>query len=936
MVIEKDDKITTSLENENYKGIKTIAKDLEKYFDEMHIRSEESQQRYIDELYNNLSDAGVKRLDEVIELYNADHPAEPLMQMSDKMSGYQQSITDITALLLQYGDKYGKENADLDKFIYNEFADAMQNVKYDDIQNVIDEINKKLHEEIAKQESSHGKDERCFDAFKMLSKQYGKDNLVRIRITDFARAEMEAKRLSEILYLDPEKIKNMTKDELSLEKAKVASDFKFALSEAERLAKPEDFQATINILDRTLSREGRKTLDAAIKLNNKQNINKYETRRIKLSETEKDSSWQKISAESIKARRLRDFRIELDNLKHNKERPKDRFDTGIVNHILRTATNLQRLIEKTADFISESILYKHPDLDKNNTKETPIKKHEQENQASPFYAVMREAFKEKGEELITLVSREVITKEQAEQMFIKDMAYVRTLDEERQEQIMSGYTNSIVKGMQKNGISVNAKNMIREFIANYEAGKYEEQISSVMESKDFDWSSIYQESHRSIHNQEYTQQREEKKPVVRMSENDRNSVVAGNNAKQAWLIGMKTTEKENKTEFLTQAISEFSHNHPELKKEQIEEYAQMAVSVALTHAYSNELAKELGRYDSETFKAADEKSRISVILEGAAKVDTADKVSFIVNNEQPQPNAYEEELSIAIENAMDGISSDKEKQRLLTSIADNTKFTKQQYFLAIEANNLGLHVRSDSGMKNNGQILRKIDKLAGVYDKKSVSNNERINTEQSFISLCERVPEKFGSQKVFDTLRTQLKDNIKASEMLKKDMETYNKIKGREEISYEPRQHTQNILRGGLKEQPAVEVPEIPNIDFVNFMTEEIHNPEEILQTATQEDTIDMETETKNVSIEDEINQEQELIDAFNNGKNAEKKLSDWCQGKSQIEIQEMVSKIDNSIYGIDAASRLSNAISNNFNIAGVEIPKSMAIIEEAEEEYYH
>ena len=199
MVIEKDDKITTSLENESYKGIKTIAKDLEKYFNEMHIRTEEGKQQYVDELYNNLSDAGIKRLDKVIELYNADHPAEPLTQMSDKMSRYQQSITDITALLLQYGDKYGKENADLDKFIYGEFTDSLQNVKYDDIQNVIDEINKKLHEELTKQEFSDGKDERCLDTFKMLSKQYGKDNLARIRITDFAKAEAEAERLKEIL-----------------------------------------------------------------------------------------------------------------------------------------------------------------------------------------------------------------------------------------------------------------------------------------------------------------------------------------------------------------------------------------------------------------------------------------------------------------------------------------------------------------------------------------------------------------------------------------------------------------------------------------------------------------------------------------------------------------------------------------------------------------
>ena len=936
MVIEKDDKITTSLENENYKGIKTIAKDIEKYFDEMHIRTEEGQQRYIDELYNNLSDAGIKRLDEVIKLYNADHPAEPLTQISDKMDRYKQSITDITALLLQYGDKYGKENADLDKFIYGEFTDSLQNVKYDDIQNVIDEINKKLHEELIKREFSDGKDEKCLDAFKMLSKQYGKDNLARIRITDFVKAEAAAKRLKETLYLDPEKTKDMTKDEIALEKAKKASDFKFLLSETERLAKPEDFQATINILDRTLSREGRKTLDAAIKSNNKQNANKYETRRIKLSEAEKDSSWQKISAESIKARRLRDFRIELDNLKHTKEKPKDRLDTGIVNQILRAATNLQRLIEKTADFISESILYKHPDLDKNNSKENQTEKHEQENQASPFYAVMREAFKEKGEELITLVSREAITKEQAEQMFIKDMAYVRTLDKERQEQIMSGYTNSIVKGMQRNGISVNAKNTIREFIANYEAGKYEEQIDSVMESKDFDWGSIYQKSCKDNQNQERSQQKEIKKPSVKISENDKKSIEAGNNAKQAWLIGMKTVEKENKTEFLTQAISEFSHNHPEMKKEQIEEYAQMAVSVALTHAYSNGLAKELGRYDSDTFKAADEKSRISILLEGAAKVDTADKVTFIINNEQPQLNAYEEELDAAIKSAIGNISSNKEKQQFLTQVADNTKFTKQQYFLAMAANKFGLQVRSDAGMKSEGQILRKIDKLAGVYDKKSVTNNERINTEQGFISLCERVPEGFGSQKAFDALRTQLKDNDKALKMLKKDMETYNKIKGREEISYEPKKQSQNILKSGLKNQPTVEAPEPQHTDFVDFMTEEISNPEEILQTAAPGNIIDVEVEKEKVNIKEDIDIEKALIDAFNNGKNAEKKLIEWSKGKTEADIQSMIAKIDNNIMDINAASRLSNAVNNNAEFIGAEIPNSMAIIEDVEEDLYH
>ena len=239
-------------------------------------------------------------------------------------------------------------------------------------------------------------------------------------------------------------------------------------------------------------------------------------------------------------------------------------------------------------------------------------------------------------------------------------------------------------------------------------------------------------------------------------------------------------------------------------------------------------------------------------------------------------------------------------------------------------------------MKSEGQILRKIDKLAGVYDKKSTTNNERINTEQGFIGLCERVPEGFGSQKVFDALRTQLKNNDKALKMLKKDMETYNKIKGREEISYEPKKQSQNILKSGLKNQPTVEAPKPQHTDFVDFMTEEISNPEEILQTAATGNIIDVEVEKEKVNIKEDVDIEQTLIDAFNNGKNAEKKLIKWSEGKSETDIQNMIAKIDNNIMDINAASRLSNAINNNADFIGAEVPNSMAIIEEAEEDLYH
>ena len=119
-------------------------------------------------------------------------------------------------------------------------------------------------------------------------------------------------------------------------------------------------------------------------------------------------------------------------------------------------------------------------------------------------------------------------------------------------------------------------------------------------------------------------------------------------------------------------------------------------------------------------------------------------------------------------------------------------------------------------------------------------------------------------------------------------------------------------------------------------MTEEISNPEEILQTAAPGNIIDVEVEKEKVNIKEDVDIEQTLIDAFNNGKNAEKKLIKWSEGKSETDIRNMIAKIDNNIMDINAASRLSNAINNNADFIGAEVPNSMAIIEEAEEDLYH
>lgn len=65
-----------------------------------------------------------------------------------------------------------------------------------------------------------------------------------------------------------------------------------------------------------------------MQLNNKSsNINKFETRRIQLSEHEKDKSWQKFDAQTMFSKKLKNFKEEWRDIKANKEIPNDKCDS---------------------------------------------------------------------------------------------------------------------------------------------------------------------------------------------------------------------------------------------------------------------------------------------------------------------------------------------------------------------------------------------------------------------------------------------------------------------------------------------------------------------------------------------------------------------------------------------------------------------------------
>lgn len=131
--------------------------------------------------------------------------------------------------------------------------------------------------------------------------------------------------------------------------------------------------------------------------------------------------------------------------------PVDKYDTGIVSGLIRKATHITNFIEKVSNFIHDTIEYHNPEFKKDDKTEQESvqdeKNQEAEKQSSPFFAVMHAAYEEKGQELVLLLSADAISKKQAEQMFIKDMAYIETLEGSKKNEMYSAYANSLSSGM---------------------------------------------------------------------------------------------------------------------------------------------------------------------------------------------------------------------------------------------------------------------------------------------------------------------------------------------------------------------------------------------------------------------------------------------------------------------------------------------------------
>lgn len=370
MTYEREDELVKKLENKKNK-IEDLEKMLEEKFKEQHLEGSVCKQKYVNNLYANINGDALDKLDKVIDKYNSRQPEEEKILKKDSViEMHKDAIADMTVLFLQHGHAYGRENTNLDDYIYDQFKDSMKDVKSYDLQNIVDEITKNLENAIAEQGFMTDDDKLRMENFEKVIKLYSNETLIRLNVPDFAKANKLAEDMEKKLYVDKEILKKMPKEKQEIEKAKIRSEFKYEFKKLARTERPEDLQIAINILDKRISREDRKTLDSAIKLNNKERSNKFETRRIKLSENEKDDSWQKIKSKTVLMQQLQNFRKELAEMKRRPGYgPVDKYDTGIVSGLIRKATHITNFIEKVSNFIHDTIEYHNPEFKKDDKTE---------------------------------------------------------------------------------------------------------------------------------------------------------------------------------------------------------------------------------------------------------------------------------------------------------------------------------------------------------------------------------------------------------------------------------------------------------------------------------------------------------------------------------------------------------------------------------------
>lgn len=668
MLLENEIDLVKKMDNERYKGVKSIAKEFSDYVDNTFIDAS-VRQVTVDEMYKNLSNFGAEKFDKIIDMYNKEHPDQPLKSQAEIKKSYQPAVDKSIALFTGQGEQYGQQNRIMDNFMRSQFASIMSSVSDVHKQDIVDEVSRALDAKIKEQGFETDRDIKIREAFVDVTKHYSEDNNFRLRISNFDKAEKQAESLSKILDVNTD---GLSKEEADMAKEQARNKFKYSVMEQARKTKGDDFQATIDILDKSLDFEGRKTLDKAVQLNNKSsNINKFETRRIKLSEHEKDKSWQKFDAQTMFSKKLKNFKEEWRDIKANREIPHDKCDSKGLNRLIIGYINIQAYISKVCDFMADMIDYYSGSKYKDQKEEAKKSESKAENQAgkdagntkyaaenstkdagqgeahdenktadagskqqesgkpdmSPFYGVVKEAYKENGKNLAIMMDIGRLDKDTAEELFVKSVSYIQTQDKLKQNELYESFASGLQDAIADPNISFETKQVLTGFVINYEFDNYKDKIQENIE-KGCRWDDI-------VKHQEMQLTPEEHEQLTKAAEK-----IGIDIAKD-----MPAGTKEDLTKELQNRMTKFRTENPHLTRKQFAGYIEAA---------NNSMARQIEALQKEAQKAP-------------AK-DTGKTENAAMENKRKQRIEIGEAMKEAREMAMDAIKDMKDQKKYTPAI----------------------------------------------------------------------------------------------------------------------------------------------------------------------------------------------------------------------------------------------------------------------------
>lgn len=916
MIFEKEERLAHKLEDNKNNKIDALKNELSERLKELSLKEPEEQQAYINNLYRGLSQAGTDKLNKVLDLYNKE--AGSVLKTHDEvMDGYQQTVHETVALLNKYGTEFGKTK-ETDDFIKSQFAELMSNVKKSDLQDVIDSIGREMEKETEKQGYESDIDKAKKMVLNNIVKEYGTDNNVRLFVSNPVKAETIAEDLIKILQDGDRRAKGLSDEEQAQTKAQTITDFKFAILETEKVSNPADFQSAINILDKQLDFEGRKALDSAIKHNNKTNQNKYETHRIKLTEKEKDSSWQRFEDSSRMNRRLKEMQDSLKEWKKNLERPKDKYDTGFINFALRTLTNLENLITEAVNFIADSITYHTPSGTEKNNEEAKQPVHDASE--SPFYGVMKEAYKTKGITQACLMTSGILTREEAENVFVMDISYIRAQSKDTQKELFDNYVQGLTKAMNasEDKVSEEAKVQIQSFIAKYEAGQYEKDIEKNIKNG-CSWDKVYKfeewnkraEQSGMVFNAEVNSKdtKKEEKGVPGTPE----ATGFRNYADGCYKIAMDVVRKTINKEYpnADAAVKDMHDRIESFKAESNMRDNQVVRYSRLTNILADELAARNG-----TKEARDIMSKISEGCEKTTGVDRA--MDLLKASMQESKGEIRQVFHEYLENTLGKMSTEKEKQEFITKMAEKIPLSydkgsfgyKQQFILANEARGFGLRAEGKKGLSNNNDVRRVAGYVADLY-KKQANGEKGVSAYKAYVALCERCSTTEEKDLVKNTVREKLSRETYALTAMTKDIIRYEK-EYVQDLNKVKKDNTRNDA-GELGAFGKKAKEDMENITTINADQEKMQQRIEPIA----------------VQMADDFNR---CVDG------SKEQFVNWCSGRSYEEIKTAIDVIDKSMISPSGSVDFANAIDTiSKDVDGIgqkDIPNSNAIINDIDIEF--